>query len=342
MTWGFDARAPMLAGALCIASVMGRPARAESNGLEGGDAAQRAPRHGEQRRETARELGQQAIELMKKKRWTRAQRLLERAYALYPAPSLAVLEGDTLLELGKLEQAKSRFERAASTAVSEDTSAAFRRARRMAHHRLKDLEASIPRLVVNVPASQPPEGVWINGAALPRELFGLEQRMNPGVYVVRARWNDARDEQRVKLGRGDEAEVALRPHRAARESEAKAPRDHGLQDAAAYRRRIIAGWSSIGLGGAGLITGIAAGLVTQNREDALKQRCDATCPPSAADDIRALERSRAASFAGYGVGLAGLALGGVLLLTAHEPQPESDRSIEPYVTLRTVGIQGTF
>src|SRR5690349_7353000 len=56
-------------------------------------------------RREAREIARQAIELMHGQRWAEAEPLLARAYRMVPAPTIALLDGETLEQLGRLTDA---------------------------------------------------------------------------------------------------------------------------------------------------------------------------------------------------------------------------------------------
>ena len=73
----------------------------------------------------ARQLAQDGARAMEEKRYADAQDLLNRAYELVPAPTIAVLEARALDALGRLVEAAEHYELARRTELGADASDAF-------------------------------------------------------------------------------------------------------------------------------------------------------------------------------------------------------------------------
>jgi hypothetical protein len=89
------------------------------------------------------------------------------------------------------------------------------------------------------------------------------------------------------------------------------------------------GWTSLALGAAGITTGAIAGAVMLNEKATLDQRCQPSCPADLRDEYSSFRTARAVSFVGWGVGVAGLAVGTTLLVTASEPERPFAMSSRP-------------
>jgi hypothetical protein len=78
-------------------------------------------------------------------------------------------------------------------------------------------------------------------------------------------------------------------------------------------------WVAFGVGGAGLMLGVTAGLVAGSKHASLSDVCDnaaGTCRPDYADDLSAFHTWRTVSTVGYVIGAVGIAGGATIWLTA--------------------------
>ena len=77
-------------------------------------------------RTAARELAREAAELADAGRCDTAIDKFRRAYALVPAPTIAVHEARCLVQLGRLLEASDRYELVLRTPIAADAPAAYR------------------------------------------------------------------------------------------------------------------------------------------------------------------------------------------------------------------------
>jgi hypothetical protein len=99
------------------------------------------------------------------------------------------------------------------------------------------------------------------------------------------------------------------------------------------------------VGGVGVAVGTIFGLVAIGDKSTLDGQCGASkkgC--SSQSDVSALNTNSWVSNVGFGVGVIGLAVGGVLLATHHGPEKAASTSpwIAPVIGLGTAGVEGTF
>ncbi len=102
-------------------------------------------------------------------------------------------------------------------------------------------------------------------------------------------------------------------------------------------------WVAFGVGGAGLLFGVTAGLVAGSKHSSLSNLCDntaGTCPPVYANDLDSFHTWRTVSTVGYLVGGLGVAAGAVLWLTA--PKAASTMTARVWVGPASAGIAGRF
>src|SRR5688572_16338300 len=97
---------PALLAGILTALCAPAPARGEP-----GDTVSRA---------AARELAREGHEHFKQGDWAKAEEVLRRAFALYPAPTIALLRARALVELGDLVGAAESYEGAANASLEPD------------------------------------------------------------------------------------------------------------------------------------------------------------------------------------------------------------------------------
>lgn len=101
-------------------------------------------------------------------------------------------------------------------------------------------------------------------------------------------------------------------------------------------------WVAFGIGGAGLILGISAGLVAGGVHSTLQTQCGSgsTCPQSESGDLDSFHTWRTISTVGYVVGALGAAGGAVLWFTA--PKASSTTAARVWFGPASAGVAGTF
>jgi hypothetical protein len=98
----------------------------------------------------------------------------------------------------------------------------------------------------------------------------------------------------------------------------------GAEPSSGTSTQAILGWTSVGLGGAGLLVGAIAGGLAVKRHGDLEARCGgSTCPASEQEGIDAYETMGNLSTVGLVAGGVFAATGVVLLVTAPSPKSSS-------------------
>jgi len=302
-------------------------------------------------RSAARDLAEQGGQLYKQGQCEKAVDLFDRAYKLVPAPTIELLKARCLVELGRFLDATDAYEKVRHTELGPHASRPFLRAVAEAKQELTALGPRIPKLKVSVKGPDPAAArVTLDGRAVPPELIGVERPVDPGEHELSASAPGATAaRQTVSAAEGQHYVVVLRlaPAKAAAAPPATAGtparQDTGaappLPRASAQRTW---GWVALGVGGAGLATGVVTALLAGGKKSTLDDECNSSaCPPSAESDLDSYRTLRTTSIIGYAVGIAGAGAGAVLLLTAPESKPEA-ASVTPYVGLGSAGVRGAF
>jgi hypothetical protein len=110
-----------------------------------------------------------------------------------------------------------------------------------------------------------------------------------------------------------------------------------------WRRPSTLAWVAFGVGGAGLVLGVTAGLVAGGKHSTLASECDdtsGTCKPQYSGDLDAFHTWRTVSTVGYVVGALGVAGGGVLWLTA--PRARNTMTARVWLGPVSAGVAGRF
>jgi hypothetical protein len=249
---------------------------------------------------------------------------------------------------------------AAGAELDANATQPMREARVDAKSELGALLPRIPALSIGILGARTGIVVRLNGEVVPEASLGSEMLVNPGVYLINAiEMGASVASERVTLEEGARRAVVLRlPARGEGSDEG----DRAKPGRGSAQR--VAGWATIGVGAAGLAVGVGAGVHMMNKKAALDEACpDSRCPSSAEGDLESFRAARVASMVGYGVGLAGVGAGVLLLLLTPGEQAnagavtapramgknrlKSSAALErprvtPWVGLGSAGVKGAF
>jgi hypothetical protein len=277
------------------------------------------------------------------------------AYELFPTPAIAVALGKAETGLGQLIEARQTFLSVERIPIKPNESSFSASARDEAASLAEALTARIPavafRLVGVVPGTA--ATVAVDGFVLPQLALEVPIRVNPGHHVAvltvgRRRRKvdfDASDAEtrEVPLPFPEEATAVPAPP-----SEASRPTSPGpaLQARSSRERAVrLAGYASLGIGGAGVASATAFGVLALGDRSTLQAACGthpSTCPPSTGGTISALHRDALLSDVGIGVGIAGAAIGAGLLLWSTLSPSTAPRSVAAYVDFAHGALGGRF
>ena len=199
----------------------------------------------------------------------RAREHFRRAYDIVGAPTLALMEARSLVELGSLVEAQEAYGRAALL-PSDPGNAAYRKAQADAAKELAALRPRVPSLRVNVARGESEAEVRVDG--MPRPGYASIS-LNPGTHLVSVlRAGTPESWRSVTLLEGERRTLAFDAPAARRSS-----------------RSDVLMWTAFGLGGVGIATGIVTGVLALDRKATLDQACTGvSCPPAAESDLQRL------------------------------------------------------
>jgi hypothetical protein len=293
----------------------------------------------DQDRKAARALGDEGNALLDRGDYEQALDRFTRALAIVDAPTLGVRQAECLERLGRWVEAWDRYSAIARLRLGSDAAPAFVKAAQTAKDRAAALDKRIPRLVVEVEGNDL-EGatLTLDGRTVARALWGVEQRVDPGLRQLRLVSGDRLALDAVTMQEGDERRVALEfnGESAARRHEPELP-----PSGSASRTW---GWGAVGVGAASALVGGVLWGMAKSRGDELKEDgCVAgSCPAHLSDELDDYERLRTGSYVGIGVGAVGLVGGTALLLLSGDEPQETRTGVAPWVGVGQAGFSGRF
>ena len=310
-------------------------------------------------RNAARSLASQGKDAFDAKDYARAADLLRRAYALVPAPTIALYEGQSLTRLNRFVEAEEAFMRAMRTPIDAHSPEQFRKAKHDAEQELAALRPRIPKVTIVVTgagAGAPNLAVALDGKAVKNALLGVEMPIDPGDHVLTTGAGGERREASFSIAEKERKSVeieALAPTDAAAPvapPEATPPPESKPRPEPPPPQQPQASWQKPaafvvgGIGVAGLATGIVTGLMATSRHATAEKECPnrvCTEGSAGADALDSFRSLRTISTIGYVVGGVGLA-GGITLFLLAPAQPANRSSLRLKIGARGAELEGAF
>jgi hypothetical protein len=298
---------------------------------------------GDDAKAEAKALADAAYDKMQQGRFDEALELFRKADEAYHSPLFVVFMGDAEAKLGRLTVARDLYKRAAEETLPPDAPDSFAKAQADARDRLAKIEKRIPRLDITIAGGDASTSVAVDGHTLSPDELGGPFPVDPGRHEVVATGGTGTSvAETVEVAEGDVRDVVLELGATPVE-----PPDDGGGGGT--------GWIPVavgyGVGGAGLIMGIAAGAVFLDELGGLRERCEALsgdenrCAPEEAgegDDIEVLGNVSTAGFVIAGVGAAVGTVFLVLWMTDGGDESETNGDAALGLTPGGVELRGRF
>jgi len=303
-------------------------------------------------RSMARSLAAEGYDALVNKRYVTAEDRLRRADALVHAPTIVVDHARALVGLGRLLEARERYQQVVREGVGPKAPPSWKQALADAEREGAALEPRLAWLVIRVDGPSNPN-VTIDGKPYPLASLGTRYAVDPGLRAVRVTANGyVSADQSVTLREGEERELSL---------SLKPPPSIDLEGepqpaAAPVAQRPerspleIPMWAAFGVGGAGIVVGAVTGALAISAHSDLSKECtsEGKCPASTPEekarlegDVSRYETLGTISGIAFGVGVAGAATG-VVLWFMGKPKSTATGTVRPLVGPGTLGIEGTF
>jgi hypothetical protein len=313
----------------------------------------------------ARSLGIQGVQLADAGKCPEAIEKLERAESLYHAPTILGRLGECRVNVGQVVQGTEDLNRVVREVLAPNAPRAFRDAQDRAQKVLTASTPKIAHLTVKVDPPDAKPSVTVGGRAIPAALIGIERPTDPGSFdVVASAPGYLNAQTTVTLTEGGQQEVTLKlekdPNAVVTPVGAAPGAQPGLPGAppamppgqAALPATPSGGktfaYVALGVGAAGIGVGAVTGLMAMSKAGDCKNKI---C--SSQDTLDSAKSMATISTVGFGVGIVGVALGTILLVTGKSELPNAGQatakrdappkwSIEPWVGVNAAGVTGAF
>lgn len=328
-------------------------------------------------KETARSLLDAGDKKFAAKDYAGALKAYQGAHTIMGVPTTGVALAKAQEALGMLVEARDTLLAVARDAPPAKEPAAFTKARAEAKERAPALVARIPAVRVNVQGPPPSATieVRVDDAPVAGAAASLPRKVNPGKHTIAASspgFSLASTAVDVKEGETRDVNLTLEasasgaaaaaalagsatttagtPGPASGPAQGAPGADTGTAGTASKTSPLV--YVGFGLGGAGIVAGSITGLLSLSHASSAKTNCqDQTCTSAAQDDIDSSKSLGTISTISFGVGLAGVAVGVIGLLTSsHGASAEhvegaprtATLTITPVLAPDRVGVLGTF
>lgn len=281
---------------------------------------------------TATALFNSARADMKAGDYARACAKLSESYRLVAAPGTLLNLADCEEKSGRLATAWQRFVETAQRMPSGDERI------KLARERAAALEARVPRVSVRLaPGSPSGARVTLAGKELGGVMLGMAMPLDPGTYDVevnapahlpRKYSVEAAEGKTVELVVGvGEPEPAPPPATPSPAATPPGPPVSPPPPRSASNARVgdsgagapTAAWVALGVGAVGAGVGVVSSVMANEKREQADAECPAKrCSPAGEAAVADGRRLATIGWVGYGVGLAGLGVGALLLLTGKE------------------------
>jgi hypothetical protein len=212
-----------------------------------------------------------------------------------------------------------------------------------AEERVKVLAAKVPRLTLGLPANLPADArILVDGAPLPREAWRSPLTLPEGEHTVVVEAFE-RAEQRftVTLAEGDRRELSVYAGLPKAAPPSPRPPPPPPPPAAPSNRMRLAAYSAGGVGLAGLAVAGITGAVLLARDARIRELCpNRICSPEGTREIAGSKPLFVGNAVAWGVGLAGVGAGAVLLLMSRG-RTAKGTTAAPVVTAGGAGLAMT-
>ncbi|MGA3119275.1 MAG: hypothetical protein ABSF69_00770 [Polyangiaceae bacterium] len=323
-------------------------------------AADEAPTPTDEQKATARMLGTEGVKLALGGDCPGAVDKLTRAESLVHAPTTALPLAQCDIKLGKLVAGTEILNRLVHETLPPNAPKSWTDAKLQAQPLLDSTSPRIGKLRIHVdrpPGTTADVQVTVDGEDVPSVVLDNDRPTDPGTHRITATAAGlTAADATTSVGEGQVQSLTLRldappatgPAGAAAPAPAAAfqPAPLPSSSATAQSPNRVPAYVMFGVGGAGVVVGTLFGILALGAKSSLDTACDANrvCPTSSQGDINAYKTDPLVSTVGFGTGVAALAIGTILLITAHsEAAPKTAHfEVRPWAGPGSGGIAGSF
>jgi len=298
----------------------------------------------------ARALAVDGVKLAQAGQCQEAVEKLDRAQKLRHSAIVLSHLGECQVTLGKWVEGSENLRKLLREPLPPEPTPALEQAYQRAAATLKDVKPKIPSVTIQVKVPKDAMvSLKLDGSPIPDTVIGVALPADPGDHTVELEapgYLKASTSFKLEVGEKEIVSLDLKRDPLA----TAAPKTEAAPASSPERARVGADWSSAdaappppdsgaskilayvsyGVGAVGLGVGIGFGRAAMQDETDLASRCPGkVCPREAEDDLNSAKTKGLVSTIGFGVGVAGVALGTVLLVTSSSSSPSSSLGSVP-------------
>ena len=305
----------------------------------------------------ARTLGIQGVQLADAGKCPEAIEKLQRAEALHHAPTILGRLGECQVNVGEVVTGTENLNTVVREVLPANAPKVFHDAQDRAQKVLTAATPKIAHLLIRVTPSNLNASVTIGGKPVPAALLGAERPTDPGTYQVTATAEGYKPSSAtVTLAEGGHQDITLLLEKDPNAVSALPPSTTGAVVATPTgdqsspqpaKESMVPVYVAFGIGGAGLVLGGVTGVLAMSKASDCPNK---VCPTQG--DLDSAKSMATISTIGFGVGIAGAAVGTILLLTGgghtetavarakRERAPKL--ALQPWFGVSSVGLTGSF
>lgn len=301
----------------------------------------------------ARTLGIQGVQLADAGKCPEAIEKLRRAESLHHAPTILGRLGECQVAVGQVVEGTENLNSVVREPLAPNAPKVFHDAQDRAQKALTTALGKIAHLTINVVPPDAKPTVTVGGKPIPTALIGAERPSDPGTVEITATAPGYKAAgTSVTLSEGGHQEITLTlekdPNAVAALPPVTTPPPGPVTQPPepAASKSNTAAYVALGIGGAGILVGSVTGVLALGKASDCPNK---VCPSqSNLDDAKSMATI---STAGFGVGIVGLGVGAILLVTGHKresapvqgaAQYRPKLSLKPWFGVSSVGLAGSF
>ncbi|HEY3495240.1 MAG TPA: PEGA domain-containing protein [Polyangiaceae bacterium] len=296
-------------------------------------------------RTTARALAAEGYEALERHDYKVAEDRFRRADALVHAPTIVVDRARALVGLGRLVEAFEAYQLVLREGVPANAPASWKQAAVEAGKEVGAVERRLAWLILRVEGPSDPR-VTIDGVALPNASLGARRAIDPGRHTIRVTADGYVSSGRaVTLSEAQEQEISIKLEAPPEVQLEETPVPKQEAAPAEGKRSQAPMWLAFGVGAAGIAVGTVTGIIALNKNSDLAGKCpDRECSEEYDAEVSSYYAFGTTSGIAFGVGVAGVATGIVLLVTGNKSEKPKPAAAEvvPRVGWGSVGLEGRF
>jgi hypothetical protein len=296
-------------------------------------------------RSAARQFATDGLTAFNAGQYDKAIDLFTRAESLVHAPPHLLYIARASAKTGKLVHAKEMYVKITRETLASSAPKAFTEAQSSANTELAQLDPRIPKLTITLAGPGAPGAkVTLDGVEVPSALIGAPQPADPGSHVLKATsdgYKPADGSVTLAEKGGDSVTLTI---------DQRAPVEvltaSTTENPSTIRK--VAPWIGFGVGAAGIAVGTIFMFQNRSKRDDADALCvNGRCPTAKKSDIQSLDdkanKAETFSIIGYGVGVAGVAVGALfLIMNTGGSKTTTTGAITPWIGANGGGVGGRF